>query len=70
MSVRVELIDASDAARVVDALLEQADACEAGLPLLARRYRAIADAFGDALDELPVPSDVGARKPARKYTAV
>lgn len=55
MAVQVALADPVDASRVVDALLAQADAVELAQPLLARRYRSIADDFGDALDDLPRP---------------
>jgi len=63
VSVRVVFADPTDAARCVDALLEQATATEQDRPSLARRYRTIADQLGDALDTLPVPS--GARNTPR-----
>ncbi|RHA38747.1 hypothetical protein D1825_13435 [Cellulomonas rhizosphaerae] len=54
--MQVTFTDPHDAARVVDALLEQADHIEVNTPMLARRYRAIADDIGDALDrDLPKP---------------
>ena len=50
-----------DASRTIDALLA-ASGAEAGRnPSLARRYRLIADSFGDALETLPDPSDVRRR---------
>lgn len=53
MALDVRLNDPRDAARVVDALLDQADEVEVNQPMLARRYRDIADRFGDALETLP-----------------
>lgn len=52
----VRFHDPGDAARVVEALLEQADAIEPTKDALAARYRRIADDVGDGLDGLPVPS--------------
>lgn len=58
MSVRVVFADPADVARCIDALLEHADELETSRSLLARRDRAIADALGDALQVLPVPSGI------------
>lgn len=57
--------DHADAARCSEALLGEADRVEAAAPLLARRYREIADQIGDELDGLPVPSGWAARVRAR-----
>jgi len=53
MALQVTFTDPHDALRVVDALLAEADHVEADRPLLAHRYRAIAEDIGDALDRLP-----------------
>jgi hypothetical protein len=54
VALHITFADPHDAARIVDALLDQADDIEAERPLLARRYRAIADDLGDALErDLP-----------------
>lgn len=65
MSVQLVLRDPADVVRCCEALLGQADAVERSAPLLAARYRAIADQLGDALDGLPVPSGWTARLRAR-----
>lgn len=56
MALQVTFRDPADAARIVDALLDEADTVERDRPLLARRYRAIANDLGDALEELGPPS--------------
>lgn len=55
MALEVRFDDPRDAARVIDALLDQADEVEVNQPMLARRYRDIADRVGDALGDLPRP---------------
>lgn len=57
MSIRIEFTDPTDAARLVDAALAEADRVEAASPMLAMRYRRIAEDLGDALDRsVPAPS--------------
>lgn len=46
----------SDAAEIVEALLAAATAREATAPVLAARWRELADAIGDSLDQLPTPT--------------
>lgn len=55
VALQITFADPHDAARIVDALLDQAEAVEVNTPMLARRYRAIADDIGDALDDTPKP---------------
>ncbi|MFE6284387.1 hypothetical protein [Streptomyces sp. NPDC057877] len=44
-----------DAAEIVEALLTAADTRDAHAPIQAVRWRALAEAIGDALDALPKP---------------
>lgn len=53
MAVRVTWADAHDPARVVDALLTAATVEDHARPLLATRYRRLADELGTALDHSP-----------------
>ncbi len=54
--IRLELVDARDAARIVDALLAQAIAEAEPRPMLARRYTELANRIGDALEPVGVPA--------------
>lgn len=45
-----------DLAEVVEALLTAADTRDRHAPTQARRWRALADEIGDALDTLPAPA--------------
>lgn len=56
MGIIVRFTDPADAAHCCAALLALADLRQVDAPLLARRYRSIAHAIADAVDELPVPS--------------
>ena len=47
---------AADAAEIVEGLLTAAAARETTAPVLAARWRQIADQIGDALDQLPPPT--------------
>jgi hypothetical protein len=55
VAIHVDFKDPVDAARVVDALLAQADLVDSSERYLATRYRRIADDIGDALHRLPKP---------------
>lgn len=48
-------LSSDDVAELVDSLHDGADACEPHAPALAKKRRALADAIGDALDQLPRP---------------
>lgn len=48
-------LTSDDVAEIVDALHDGADACAPHAPALAAKRRALANAIGDALDQLPRP---------------
>lgn len=52
----VEFHGIEDVARLIDGLLEAADACEVTKPFVSRAYVDLANRVGDKLDELPNPS--------------
>lgn len=56
MTVHLELVDARDAARIVDALLAQALAEGSCRPMVATRYVELANRIGDAMDPLGLPA--------------
>ena len=53
--IRLLVPAADDVAELIDALHAAADACADRAPDLARKRRALADQFVDALDALPRP---------------
>lgn len=55
--ISLRLPASDDAAELVEALLAAADAREDHTPVLAARWRHLAHQIGDALDELPTPSE-------------
>ncbi|MGW3166953.1 hypothetical protein ACWC9Q_29665 [Streptomyces sp. NPDC001142] len=56
MAVLIRLAGADDLSEIVDALLTAADAREGHAPSLAARWRGLAHEVGDALDQLPTPT--------------
>ena len=54
--IRVAFNGIEDVAQLIDGLLEAADRWDTERPMLARRYRTLADRVGDELDKLPNPS--------------
>lgn len=53
--IRLELAEAKDAVRIVDALHVAAAECAVSRPFLARRYTLLADQVGDAIDQSGLP---------------
>lgn len=51
--IRLDLPGPDDLAEVIDSLLTAADACEPRAPRLAVKRRELAEAIGDAMDQLP-----------------
>lgn len=51
--IRLELRDWQDVARISDALVEAAEACEAQTPAVARTYKELADRIEDELSACP-----------------
>lgn len=56
MTVRLELVDARDAARIVDALLAQALVECRGRPMISARYIELANRLGDAMATPGLPA--------------
>ncbi|WP_210534306.1 hypothetical protein [Streptomyces scabiei] len=56
MALVVRLTGPDDLGEIVEALLTAADAKQTEAPDLATRWRALAHDVGDALDQLPQPT--------------
>lgn len=56
MTIRLELVDGRDAARIVDALLLAAQHERRCKPMLCRRYIELANRIGDAVDITQLPA--------------
>lgn len=54
--IALRLPSADDTSELVEALLVAADSREDRSPVLAARWRGLADQIGDALDTLPTPT--------------
>jgi hypothetical protein len=61
--IQLELVDARDAARIVDALLAQAQVECKRKPMLARRYIELSNRLADAMDEPGLPAHAPSSDP-------